>query len=278
MQTGSPDVVAAATQVAEKALRRAAHLGAAAPVRLVACDHAVLDDAPVVTRTTCVWRLPRATWRVVVDSTAVDGGEASHAVIEVADAAGPGRGARGWDERYDTEPGPTEPHAAVVDALGSLGPGKALDIACGTGRHSLWLAERGWDVTALDFSRTGIGRLRRTAVARDLSIDAQVADARAWRPPPEATYDLVLMTFVVLPEVLAEAARWVAPGGHLLVVGPSARTPDGPGPSDPRLRLDRIDVAARITGSRLRVLRASEVERDGPDGSSAEVVLLAVKP
>ena len=199
-------------------------------------------------------------------------------MIEVADAAGPGRGARGWDERYDDRAGSGPSRTRGRRRPRISRPGTALDIACGTGRHSLWLAERGWDVTALDFSRTGIGRLRRTAVARDLAIDAQVADARAWRPPPEATYDLVLMTFVVLPEVLAEAARWVAPGGHLLVVGPSARTPDGPGPSDPRLRLDRIDVAARITGSRLRVLRASEVERDGPDGSSAEVVLLAVKP
>ena len=278
MQTGPPDLVVAATQAAEKALRRAAHLGAAAPVRLVACDHVVLDDAPGLTRTTCVWQLPRATWRVVVDSAAVDGGQPSHAVVEVADAAGPGRGARGWDERYAADPGPTEPHVAVVDALGALAPGKALDIACGTGRHSVWLAERGWEVTALDFSRTGIAQLRRAAAARDLSIDAQVADVRAWRPPAEASYDLVLMTFVVLPEVLAEAARWVAPGGHLLLVGPSARTPDGPGPSDPRLRLDRIDVAARVTGSRLRILRASEVEREGPDGPSAEVVLLAVKP
>ena len=194
--------------------------------------------------------------------------------------AGPstaGRGAQGWDERYRERPGPAAPHPAVMDALLGVAAGRALDIACGTGRHSLWLAEQGWDVTAVDFSRVGIDILTRAAEGRGLAVDAHVADARSWTPP-QAGYDLVLMAFVHLPDLLARAAGWLGPRGRLLVVGHSRRNPTGTGPRDPRLRLDRVDLAARVTGARLRVLRAADVERATVDGATTDVVVLAQKP
>jgi SAM-dependent methyltransferase len=188
-----------------------------------------------------------------------------------------GRGPQDWDDRYREDPGPAAPHPAVMDALLGVAAGRALDIACGTGRHSLWLAEQGWDVTAVDFSRVGVEILARAAEGRGLAVDAHVADARTWTPPRPG-YDLVLMSFVHLPDLLATAAGWLAPQGRLLVVGHSTRTPDGTGPRDPRLRLDRVDLAARVTGARLRVLRAADVERDTADGVSTDVVVLAQKP
>jgi len=193
------------------------------------------------------------------------------------DAISPGRGARGWDERYADGPGPVAPHPAVVDSLLGVAAGRALDVGCGTGRHSLWLAEQGWGVTAVDFSHVGVQTLRRVAAGRGLAVDAHVADARSWTPP-DAGYDLVLMAFVHLPDLLARAAGWLGPGGRLLVVGHSTRAPAGTGPDDPRLRLDRVDLAARVTGTRLRVLRAADVERETTGGATTDVVVLAQKP
>ena len=189
----------------------------------------------------------------------------------------PGRGAHGWDERYREGPGPAAPHPAVMDAVLGVAAGRALDIGCGTGRHSLWLAEQGWDVTAVDFSEVGVATLARAAAGRGLTVGTHVADVRSWTPPASG-FDLALMSFVHLPELLARVAGWLAPGGRLLLVGHSARTPEGTGPRDPRLRLDRIDLAARVTGARLRVLRASDVERETADGPTTDVVVLAQKP
>ncbi len=266
-------------QVSEVALRRAARAAADRGARLVASDASDLPgtDRTAGHRTTSVWQVGAASWRVVVD-TVPGAPPAAHTVVEVTDAAGPGRGARVWDQRYLEGAGRSEPHPAVVETATTLVPGTALDLACGTGRHALWLAENGWDVTALDFSRVGVESLQRTASGRGLMVEAQVGDARAWTPPDGAGYDLVLLSFVHLPEVLARATRWVAPGGRLLVVGHSASTPIGVGPSDLRLRLDRVDLAARVTGARLRVLRAAEVARDTVDGPTTDVVLVAVRP
>src|SRR5689334_2140321 len=85
---------------------------------------------------------------------------------------------RGWDERYrqaetDLE---MEPAALLIEMAARLEPGKALDLACGTGRNALWLAERGWDVTAVDGSSVAVGILRRRALERGVGIVALVAD------------------------------------------------------------------------------------------------------
>jgi SAM-dependent methyltransferase len=193
------------------------------------------------------------------------------------DGTAPGRDATAWDQRYRESDGPTEPHPSVAAVAADLPTGRALDIACGTGRHSLLLAERGWQVTAVDFAEVGAGALRRVAAARGLAVEVHVADARTWSPRTPG-YDLVVMAFVHLPDVVPRAAGWLAPGGSLLVVGHSVRSPQGAGPSDPRLRLDRVDLAARVTGARLRVLRAVEVERATPEGTAVDVEVLAVRP
>ena len=49
-----------------------------------------------------------------------------------------------------------EPHPLLVDFASKLRPGRALDVACGPGRHAIWLAQRGWHVTAVDSSSTAI--------------------------------------------------------------------------------------------------------------------------
>lgn len=193
---------------------------------------------------------------------------------------GPGRGVTGWDATYAADGAPAgEPHRAVVDVAQPLAPGRALDIACGTGRHSLWLAERGWRVTGLDFSQEGLLRASRAADTRRLRVDWVLADARAWEPTGDG-YDLVLLSFVHLPEVFSRATGWLRPDGRLLVVGHAVRNlRDGVGgPRDPALLHDHAGLAAGAAGARLQVLRAAEVARETSDGTVYEAVLVAQRP
>ncbi len=68
-----------------------------------------------------------------------------------------------WDERYagDELVWSAQPNRFLVAEVETLPPGRALDLACGEGRNAVWLAERGWDVTGVDFSNAGIDKARR---------------------------------------------------------------------------------------------------------------------
>jgi SAM-dependent methyltransferase len=104
-----------------------------------------------------------------------------------------------------------------------MAPGRALDLGCGEGRNAVWLAQHGWQVTAVDFSDVAIERAAGLAVARGVEIDLLLADLNQYRPEPGA-YDLVLVLYLHLPpteraKVLAGAVEALAPGGTILVVG-----------------------------------------------------------
>ena len=131
-----------------------------------------------------------------------------------------------WNRRYaETElvwsAGPNRFLAAEV---ADLPPGRALDLACGEGRNAIWLAERGWQVTAVDFSDVAVEKGRRRERARSTS---RVADLLEYEPD-EAAYDLVIVFYLQLPAaelatVLGRAARALAPGGTFLLVGHDLR-------------------------------------------------------
>ena len=135
-----------------------------------------------------------------------------------------------WDERYAATElvWSAEPNRFVREEVGGLTPGRALDLAAGEGRNSLWMATVGWQVRAVDFSVVAIEKGRRLAdeLADPASagrIDWVVADIRTYEPP-EAAFDLVLLCYLQLPSpervaVLSHAGAALVPGGVLLVVG-----------------------------------------------------------
>ncbi|MGK5444041.1 class I SAM-dependent methyltransferase [Micromonospora sp. URMC 105] len=134
--------------------------------------------------------------------------------------------ARHWDELYQRREriwsGRANPH--LVDVVGSLPAGTALDLGCGEGGDAVWLAGRGWRVTAVDVSATALDRAAAEAARAGVAerIDFQRHDLT--RTFPEGEYDLVSAQFLQSPlefpraEVLRAAARAVAPGGRLLIV------------------------------------------------------------
>lgn len=132
-----------------------------------------------------------------------------------------------WDHRY-ADAGDVmwsgNANGTVEVELADLAPGRALDIGCGEGADALWLADRGWEVTAVDVSAVAIARAKAAAEAAGLgdAITWQAANVLVDAPRARA-YDLVLMMYPafhhpVSPEAIRTIVDAVAPGGTLLVV------------------------------------------------------------
>jgi SAM-dependent methyltransferase len=138
--------------------------------------------------------------------------------------------AQQWDERYRDTPAPWGgPNAILEPLLAELPPGRAVDLACGDGRHTAWLAARGWQAHGVDFSTEAIAQARRREAIPGASADAantgeasyEVSDVRTWQPA--GAVDLVLIAYLHLPAeeraaLLARALTWLPPYGRLVVL------------------------------------------------------------
>jgi SAM-dependent methyltransferase len=187
---------------------------------------------------------------------------------------------RQWDELYaSTELVWTaEANRFVVEELAGLAAGRALDLGTGEGRNAIWLAERGWQVTAVDFSAVGLAKAAELAAGHGVTgIRWVEGDLRGYQPGP-AAYDLVLLAYVHLPPdefgaLLAAAASALAPGGTLLVVGHDADNISRGygGPQDP-LVLHRVqDVVAALPG--LAIQRAEQARRPVLTGDGEQTAI-----
>ena len=96
----------------------------------------------------------------------------------------PGFAEADWDARYAQKElvWTAEPNRRFAAEVDGLAPGRALDVACGEGRNAVWLAERGWRVTAVDLSSVGLAKARDLAAARGVEVDLVHADVLAWDP------------------------------------------------------------------------------------------------
>lgn len=129
-----------------------------------------------------------------------------------------------WNERYRFRERPAEdldttPTPLVVDTAKRLAPGKALDLACGAGRNAVWLAEQGWEVTAVDAAREAAEILRSRADERSLTINAVVANLEQSEFEIESSrWDLIVMCYYLQRNLFQEAKRGVKPGGILISI------------------------------------------------------------
>ncbi|MBW4700452.1 class I SAM-dependent methyltransferase [Micromonospora sp. RL09-050-HVF-A] len=169
----------------------------------------------------------------------------------------------------------------LEETAGTLPPGDALDLGCGAGGDTIWLARHGWQVTAVDISTAAVERV--WARARQLGVDGRVTGEQhdLARSFPDGQFDLISAQYLHTPfaldrgRVLRTAAHALRPGGHLLIVdhGSTApwswnRDPDthypSPGETAAELALDP---------ARWSVVRADMPRRraTGPEGRSATV-------
>jgi len=188
-----------------------------------------------------------------------------------------------WDRRYLDTPSPwtDNANAFLVAETKDLHPGRALDLACGEGRNALWLAQRGWRVTGLDFSSVAIERARVRAAEEGLDASFETADLREWRPDGRADLVCLLYLHLVHEEIapiMARAAEAVAGGGTLFVIGHHVDNLDHGtgGPQASEVLYTQDDLTAWCP---LEIVRAERVTRQAASGGTAiDALLVARRP
>ena len=190
-----------------------------------------------------------------------------------------------WNERYRSAAAlwSGNPNRYLVSEASDLQPGTALDVGCGEGADTLWLAKRGWRVTGLDVSTVALERAARHAVAAGAGIAARIdwkhADLIGW-DPGAARYDLISSQYLHLPPepravLLRTLARAVAPGGTLLIVGhhPSDLQTTMPRPQRPELFFTGGDIAALLDPGDWKVITDEAPQRSAPDPDGHPVLI-----
>jgi len=183
-----------------------------------------------------------------------------------------------------------EPNPHLVGEVGDLAPGTALDAGCGAGAEAVWLAARGWKVTAADISAEALAQAARHAkeVSAPGSVAWVEADLTSWEPG--GLFDLVTTHYAhpAMPQLAfyRRVSEWVAPGGNLLIVGHLNHADGeghGHGHQPPReATVTLADIAGVLNPESWRIETALERSRaiTAPDGRAVplhDAVVRAVR-
>jgi SAM-dependent methyltransferase len=182
-----------------------------------------------------------------------------------------------WNERYESAPSlwSRDPNAALVQFASALPPGRALDVGAGEGRNSVWLATRGWEVTALDVSDVALARAAERASAAGVQLRCAVEDWREHELAP-ASLELVVVSFMhpdtsERPSIFELAARALVPGGHLFVTGVHESDHGRRGPPE-RDRLHTPERLREALERNFEVVRCDTVSYERERAGGREVV------
>jgi SAM-dependent methyltransferase len=191
-----------------------------------------------------------------------------------------------WDLRYAGVESlwASRPNRFLVAEVSTLPPGRSLDLACGEGQNSIWLASLGWKATGVDFSSVAIEKARDRAAREGVAAEFLCADLLDHDLEREA-FDLVIVLYIHIAAaerrvVLERAAAALAPGGTFLLVGHDlVNLKQGVGgPRDPDLLFTPDDIAAELPG--LEIQKAERVFRDvdGEERPAIDALVRARRP
>lgn len=185
-----------------------------------------------------------------------------------------------WDARYGSadQVWSGNPNRHLVEQVADLAPGTALDVGSGEGADAIWLASRGWHVTAIDISTVALDRAAQRAAAAGAEVADRItwqqADILSWAPAP-LQFDLVSAQYMHLPTLARESlhrrlAAAVRPGGTLLIVGhhPSDLETSAGRPNLPDFFFTADQIAAALEPDAWQIIVAAAPERQtlDPDG------------
>jgi len=208
-----------------------------------------------------------------------------------------------WDALYDARPAvwSGNPNRHLVVEVDALSPGMALDVGAGEGADAIWLARRGWRVTAVDISCVALARAAADAARAGADIAGRIdwvhRDLVDWEPP-KGHFDLVSAHFFHLAPgprrvLFGRLASAVAAGGTLLVVGHSSHVLNGSrhggaghGTEGSMMPADYFftgdEIADQLDPAEWDVVTNAEVARAGADhpegtGHTHDIVLRATR-
>lgn len=191
-----------------------------------------------------------------------------------------------WNARYQAGAYTARPHPSelLVQWLPKLelaaGKPRAIDIACGSGRNSLYLARQGWQVDGVDISQVGLSQLSDKARADSLSIncinrDLELDMTTATDFLVEDSYDLAIMFRYAHGALVRPLSAALKPGGYLIVESHLVTDADVIGPRGARHRVAVGELQEAAGG--LEILLSSEGIVTDPDGSSASIARLVAR-
>ncbi|MBS9375321.1 Tellurite methyltransferase [Rhodococcus sp. B50] len=196
--------------------------------------------------------------------------------------------AQDWDEKYAASEliWGAPPNPVVVEYAASLPHGRALDLGCGEGRHSLWLATRGWEVVGVDFSEVALDKARRIAAQAPSRSRDRLRYVRGdvTADSFEGEYDLILSVYLHFPPpqrraLLERAINSLKPEGILIFLGHDAINPEEGvgGPQDKEILYTPTDLVDEIAG-RLEITIAERRYRETDAGTAIDALVVARKP
>jgi SAM-dependent methyltransferase len=183
-----------------------------------------------------------------------------------------------WDERYGSgEHGMQHPSPLLKKAIQNLKPGRALDSACGVGHHAIFLAEHGWQVTAVDSSRVGVDILTQRAREAGVSVDAHVANLEKHEFQIERdAYDLICDFYYLQNDLFPAIRAGVRSGGTFVA---AIHLDDGnthAKPHNPAFLLKRGELKSLFSDWEITYYREGPSDEGGHHHDTA--YLIARKP
>ncbi len=183
-----------------------------------------------------------------------------------------------WNRRYqgkDTIPGPCD----VLQEHGFLLPasGKALDLACGLGGNSLFLAEQGLDVHAWDISEVALEKLRAHASHRGLTLTTAIRDLEN-NPPAAAQFDCISVSYFLDRALCPAIAAALKPGGLLFYQTFTRNKLSDSGPSSKDFLLKNNELLALFSTLQVRFYQEYDHCGDLQSGDRNTARLIAQKP
>ncbi len=192
-----------------------------------------------------------------------------------------------WNDRYSASDyvWTIKVNQFVEQHLAGLPPGTAIDLGAGEGRNAVWLAQKGWEVTAVDFSPVGLEKGRRLAEDHNVAVDFVEGDATSWQP--DGPVNLVLLSYLQLEApgrqiVLEHARSWLRPGGMVFVIAHDAsNVTDGYGGPPSAGVCYRVDeTVAGLAGLDIAVAEVMErvVATEAGEQVALDTLVIARRP